>query len=116
VAFKAGDLVKVRTADEIRGTLDPWGKLKGCRFMPEMQPYCGTVQRVLKPMERFFDECAYSVKRANGLVLLKGVMCQGVKDSGRCDRSCFYFWRQEWLVGVREDRVTSTTWVEGGGL
>ena len=92
-----GDTVRVRSVGEIEVTLDQWGKLKGCRFMPEMRQYCGSTQHVLKPMERFFDECEYAVKKANGLVLLEGVMCQGVRDSGPCDRSCFFFWRQEWL-------------------
>ena len=97
LSLRIGDVVRVRPMGEIEATLDQWGKLKGCRFMPEMRPYCGSTQRVLKPMERFFDECEYAVKKANGLVLLEGVMCQGVRDSGPCDRSCFFFWRQEWL-------------------
>jgi len=65
--------------------------------MPEMRPYCRTQQTVLKPLERFFDEREYALKKAKGLVLLQDVMCQGVALSGRCDRSCFFFWRVEWL-------------------
>lgn len=95
--FAAGDLVRVRGEAEIAATLDQWGKLKGCRFMPEMRPYCRTQQTVLKPLERFFDEREYALKKAKGLVLLQDVMCQGVALSGRCDRSCFFFWRVEWL-------------------
>ena len=98
--LKAGDLVQVRPREEIQATLDPWGRLKGCGFMPEMWQYCGTTQRVLKPMERFLDECEYQIKRCRGVVLLEGLMCQGVVESGRCDRSCFFFWRKEWLVKI----------------
>jgi hypothetical protein len=29
-------------------------------------------------------------------------MCQGTKDFGRCDRSCFFFWREEWLEKLGE--------------
>jgi hypothetical protein len=96
----AGERVRVRAEEEIVATLDQWGKLKGCRFMPEMRPYCGTEQTVLKPLERFFDEREYALKKAKGLVLLKDVMCQGVDLSGRCDRSCFFFWRVEWLEKI----------------
>jgi hypothetical protein len=32
-------------------------------------------------------------------VLLDGVMCDGTEHGG-CDRSCFLFWREEWLKRV----------------
>jgi hypothetical protein len=68
--------------------------------MPEMEIYCGTTQRVLKPLQRFVDERDLRVKRSTGIILLEGVMCQGTADFGKCDRSCFYFWREEWLEKV----------------
>ncbi len=96
--FQPGDLVRVRSLPEIQETLNRWGQLKGCKFMPlEMSPYCGTIQRVLKPMERFVDERDYHVKKSSGIILLEGLCCQGTSDYGRCDRSCFFFWREEWL-------------------
>jgi len=95
--LKAGELVRVRSREEIQATLDHFGRLKGCAFLHGMEPYCGTIQRVLKPMERFVDERDLRVKKCKGLVLLEGVMCQGVTTFGRCDRSCFMFWREEWL-------------------
>jgi hypothetical protein len=95
--FKAGDLVRVRTKEEIKSTLNYWGQLKNCRFMSDMSPYCGTTQRVLKTVERFVDERDNRIKKSHGLVLLEGVYCQGTPDFGRCDRSCFFFWREEWL-------------------
>jgi hypothetical protein len=101
--LRAGDLVRVRSKEEILATLNHWGIRKGCMFMPEMTPYCGTIQRVLKRMERFVDERDYHVKRCNGIILLEGLNCQGTSDYGRCDRTCFYFWREEWLEKV-DDR------------
>jgi hypothetical protein len=95
--FKAGDLVRVRSIKEIRATLNADNWLRGCKFMPEMEQYCGTTQRVFKPVERFINECDYTVRKAKGLVLLENVYCQGLARAGRCDRSCFYFWRVEWL-------------------
>ena len=100
--LKAGDLVQVRPREEIQATLNPWGQLKGCMFMPEMLPYCGTTQRVLKRLERFVDERDYHVKKSQGIVLLEGLNCQGTSDYGRCDRACFYFWREEWLEKIDE--------------
>jgi hypothetical protein len=98
--LKAGDLVRVRSMEEIAGTLNSYGKLKGCSFIDGMDHYCQTVQRVLKPMERFVDERDFKVKKCSGLVLLEGVMCEGVTAFGRCDRCCYTFWREEWLEKI----------------
>jgi hypothetical protein len=100
--LEAGDFVRVRSKDEILATLNPWRQLKNCTFMPEQEQYCGTRQRVLKRLERFVDERDYRVKKVNGIVLLEGLNCQGTLDYGRCDRACFYFWREEWLDRIGE--------------
>ena len=98
--LQAGDRVRVLSKEEIQTTLNRWNQLKGCAFMEEMGPYCGTTQRVFKRVEKFLDERDYLVKKCNGVVILDGVMCQGTKDFGPCDRSCFFFWREEWLERI----------------
>lgn len=98
--LEAGELVRVRSREEIQATLDPWQQLRGCGFMAEMEPYCGTTQRVLKPVRQFVDERDYKVKKARGVYLLDGVMCEGTALFGRCDRGCLYFWRGEWLEAI----------------
>lgn len=99
-SLQAGDLVRVRSQEEIQTTLNHWSQLKGCTFMPEMAPYCGTTQRVHKRMERFVDERDLRVKRSRGIILLEGLHCQGTAEFGSCDRSCYYFWREEWLEKI----------------
>lgn len=91
-------MVRVRSRDEIRATLDRWNQLSGCVFMEEMWQYCGTIQKVFKRIEQFLDERDYLVKKCSGLVILENVFCHGTKDFGKCDRTCFYFWREEWLL------------------
>jgi hypothetical protein len=98
--LRAGDQVRVRSKEEIQATLDHWRQLKGCIFMAEMWPYCGTTQRILRPMKRFVDERDLRVKKSTGIVLLEGVMCQGTAEFGACDRSCLLFWREEWLEKI----------------
>jgi len=100
VSLAAGDLVRVRSEEEIRATLNAWNELKGCMFMDAQRQYCSTTQRVLKPVERFVDERDYRVKKAKGVVLLDGLICEGTPDYGRCDRACYYFWREEWLEKI----------------
>lgn len=100
--FLAGDLVLVRSREEIESTLDPFKELKGCAFLDTMWQYCGTKQRVLQPMARFLDERDYKVKKARGIVLLEGVLCHGTPVFGKCDRACHLFWREEWLEKVED--------------
>lgn len=92
-----GDIVRVKSREEIQTTLNLWNQLKGCAFMEEMWAYCGTTQKVLKRVDKFLDERDYLMKKCNGIVILDGVFCEGTKDFGPCDRSCFFFWREEWL-------------------
>jgi hypothetical protein len=100
----AGDMVRVRSRDDILETLDHWGALKGCAFLPEMESYCGTTQRILKRVNRFVDERDFQVKKSKGILLLEGIMCSGTSFYGPCDRSCFYFWREEWLEKVEGEK------------
>jgi len=92
-----GDVVLILPREEIRKTLNRWNGLRGCAFMEEMWSFCGTKQRVLKRVNTFLDERDYKMKKCKGLVILDGVVRGGTTDFGTCDRSCFFFWRQEWL-------------------
>lgn len=98
--LSAGDIVRVRSREEIESTLDRWNELKGCAFLESMWDYCGTTQRVLKPLERFLDERDYKVKKCKGIVLLDGIHCEGTPVFGSCDRMCYLFWRVEWLEKI----------------
>ena len=98
--LQPGDWVRVRSQKEIAAIVNHWDQVKGCAFMPEMAKYCGTTQQVLKSMERFVDERDLLIKKSRGIIFLEGVMCEGTEDFGRCDRSCFHFWREEWLEKI----------------
>jgi hypothetical protein len=98
--FMDGDLVRVRSREEIHATLDPFKELKGCAFLPEMYQYCGTRQRILKSMHSFMDERDYKLKKVRGVVLLENIICNGTATFGSCDRCCFLFWRDEWLEKI----------------
>jgi hypothetical protein len=99
-SFKKGDAVRVRSKEDIISTLDPFGELKGCSFLPEMHQYCGTEQLVFRAMQYFMDERDYKLKKTQGLILLENIFCAGTPVFGQCDRSCFLFWRHEWLQKI----------------
>lgn len=98
--MQAGDMVRVKSQEEIQKTLGQSDQLKGCAFMEEMWSYCGTKQRVLKRVEQFLEEHDYLVKKCKGVVILEGVLCTGTEGYPDCDRSCFRFWREEWLEKI----------------
>lgn len=100
IPFQTGDLVRVRSREEIQATLDPFKELKGCAFLPDMYQYCGTRQHVLKSMQNFMDERDYKLKKVRGVILLENIICNGTPSFGACDRCCFLFWREEWLEKI----------------
>jgi hypothetical protein len=99
-SLQAGDWIRVRSRKEIESTLDYWGELKGCGVLDGQWQYCDTTQRVLKPLKRFLDEREYRMLKCRNIVLLEGVTCEGIDAFGRCDRSCYFFWREEWLERI----------------
>ena len=95
-----GDMVRVKSENEIRNMLDPWGKYRGCLFVGRMYEYCGKIYPILKEVDFFYDEAKQRMCKCKDIVLLNNVLCHGqqklyLKD---CDRSCFYFWHKDWLV------------------
>lgn len=109
LGLKPGDWVRVRSAEEIRATLNPFKELRGCAFLEEMYGYCGTVQRVFRVVERFLDERDYKVKKSRGIILLEGAHCSGTVVYGRCDRACLLFWREEWLEKIEDPTLVPNT-------
>jgi hypothetical protein len=92
-----GELVEVRSEEEILSTLDEKGKLKGVSFMPEMKEFCGKKFKVYKRIEKIRVESSGEIRKIkNPTVFLEGVVCDG-KISGPCDRACFCWWREAWL-------------------
>jgi len=98
----AGDLVEVRSVDEIRATLDERGKHDGLKFMQPMWQYCGRRFRVLKQVRRILDEHDHEMRKVRNTVVLDGAIChgQGIRGREGCDRSCFFFWKEAWLRKV----------------
>jgi hypothetical protein len=94
-----GDIVKVRSVQEIRSMLDDHEKYKGCLFIDEMYEHCDKTYTVLKTVEYFFDEARQKMCKAKNNVLLEGVLCSGRQRLYRvsCDRNCFFFWHKDWL-------------------
>jgi len=93
----AGELVEVRTKEEILSTLDKNGQLDNLPFMPQMFEYCGKQLRVYKRAHKTCD----TVNRSSGRTMasavhLEGVRCDGAAYGG-CQAGCLIFWKEAWL-------------------
>lgn len=102
-----GDLVEVKTWDEIRATLDEQGCLEQLPFMPEMLTMCGRRAYVFRCVHRLFDYRKTRLMRhMDGAVLLVGTVCDGSSHGG-CEAACHTIWKSAWLR--RLDRSKDTT-------
>jgi hypothetical protein len=102
--LKPGDLVEVRSAEEILRTLDGEGTLDRVPFMPEMVAFCGKRFRVA---HRAVKTCYYGETSGmrkfphEDVVLLDQVRCSGADHDG-CQKACLIFWKEAWLRRVGE--------------
>lgn len=100
--LKPGDIVRIRSKEQILQTLDKDNRLEGCYFMDEMWQYCGSQHKVLKRVDYFFDERGAKFYRASNIVLLEDLCCSGklANFMPRCDRNCYVFWKEDWLEKI----------------
>ena len=102
--LRPGEIVEIKSREEIFATLDGNDKTQGLRFDGEMLKYCGQRARVLRRIEKIIDEKngrMLTIKR--DCVILDGVICTG--DYHRsCPRAIYPYWREAWLRRV-EDRA-----------
>jgi hypothetical protein len=96
--FKSGDLIEIRSAEEIDATLDETGCCEGMPFMAEMRQFCGRRFRVFKRADKICVEKPYymDLRRLKNAVTLEEVRCDGSEHDG-CKRLCMIFWKERWL-------------------
>jgi hypothetical protein len=98
--LEPGELVLVKSHDEIVDTLDENNKNRGLWFDLEMVKYCGGTYRVLSRVETIIDhKTGRMLNLPNDCIILEGVTTRG-------DHHRFYpqneypFWREIWLRRV----------------
>ncbi|MGH9163288.1 MAG: hypothetical protein ACRD2X_25275, partial [Vicinamibacteraceae bacterium] len=95
--LRAGDLVEVRSREEILATLDEQGRLDALPFMPEMLQFAGQRFRVFKRADKTCDTIERSgARRMYDTVHLDGLRCDGQAHGG-CQMRCLLFWKEAWL-------------------
>jgi hypothetical protein len=101
--LRPGDLVEVRSPDEILATLDAEGALDSVPFMPEMLRHVGRRFTVSKRVERICDTIADTgSRRMHDTVYLEDLRCDG-SGHGGCQAGCRIYWKEAWLKRVDAD-------------
>jgi hypothetical protein len=110
LGLKVGDLVEVRSAEEIQATLDDKGELDGLPFMPEMLAFCGRRLTVHKVAHKLCDYIGMTgMRRMYDAVHLTESRCDGSAHGG-CQNACSLYWKEQWLKPVgADDPVTPTS-------
>ena len=76
--LQPGELVRVRSKEEIVRTLDGNNSNRGMSFDAEMVRYCGREARVLRRVERIIDEKTGRMLRFKSpCIVLEDVTCRG---------------------------------------
>lgn len=95
--LRTGDIVEVKSLDEILGTLDEAGCLDGMPFMPEMLQFCGKQLRISKVAHKTCDtQCKTGGRSIKNCVHLEKSRCDGAGHDG-CQAQCNLFWKIAWL-------------------
>lgn len=109
--LKAGELVKIKSYEDILATLNEDSHNRGMYFDAELVPFCGGTYRVLDRVTRIINEkTGKMMLMKNDCIMLDGVVCQACYAKYRrfCPRSIYPYWREIWL-----ERISTGT--ESGG-
>jgi hypothetical protein len=98
--LQPGELVRIKSKEQIVRTLDVNNSNRGLSFDPEMLWYCGREARVLRRVERIVDERTGKLLRLKRpCIVLEDVTCRG-EYHRCCPRADYPYWREIWLERV----------------
>jgi hypothetical protein len=107
--LRPGDLVRIKTKQQIEATLDTNGRNRGLSFDGEMSIYCGRTARVRSRVNRLIEESnGEMIEIKSACIILEGVVCTG--DYHRfCTRAIYPYWREIWLEKLTDPTANPTS-------
>ncbi|MGH8351205.1 MAG: hypothetical protein ACRES5_32260, partial [Pseudomonas sp.] len=100
--LQPGDLVRIKSKEEIMKTLNKDRLNRGMGFEEEMSRYCGRQARVLRRVDQCIDErTGRLLQMKNPCIVLENTVCTGGYNAN-CPRAIYSFWREIWLDRVDE--------------
>jgi hypothetical protein len=115
--LQPGELVRVKSHEEILSTLNTSSKNRGLQWDAELVPYCGKAYRVADRVYKVIDEkSGKMVRMKNPSILLDSVVCQARYSPCRmfCPRSTYAYWREIWLERIESPSSPEETSFEVG--
>jgi glycosyltransferase involved in cell wall biosynthesis len=104
--LQPGELVEVRSKEEIIATLDKQNRNRGMLFDGAMIIFCGNIYRVLFRVNRMIDEkSGKMMDMKNPCIVLEGVTCAW-EYHRLCPKASFPYWRENWLKRAVESPET----------
>lgn len=98
--LQPGELVKIKSLEEMRETLDTKGRNRGLVCDIELKKFCGTTDRVKTRLEKMISEATGEMRKMEATVILEGNLCMCARVLGGCPRMDFCYWRELWLERV----------------
>lgn len=100
--LRPGELVEVKSLEEIRATLDGKGRNRGLVCDIESTVFCGKRFRVRSRLDRMISEPTGQMRKVDATVVLEGQGCLCARALGGCPRKDFAYWREIWLKRVEQ--------------
>ncbi|TYB69595.1 hypothetical protein FXF51_05330 [Nonomuraea sp. PA05] len=98
--LEVGELVRIKSKEEILDTLNDDLLNRGMGFEEEMARYCGRTARVRARVDRCLDEkTGRMLTMKSPCIILDDLVCEGVYNAN-CPREFVPFWREIWLERV----------------
>jgi len=112
--LQAGDVVRIRSRDEIIQTLDHNGCNRGMGICSEMLRCCGGEAQVRHRVDRIIDGETGLMRELSDTVMLRNIwngeslteecLCYG--QLGDCPRGEVMYWREIWLERLSEKKAS----------
>jgi hypothetical protein len=98
--LQPGELVRIKSREEIMATLDGNLLNRGMGFDAEMSRFCGRTARVKARATRCVDErSGRMLTMKNPCIILEDIVCEGA-FTANCPRQYVCWWREIWLERV----------------
>jgi|SRR5579871_5905178 len=103
LGLQPGELVRVKSHDDILNTVAADNKNRGMFWDAELVPYCGGTYKVAKRVTKLIGEQTRKmVEMKTACIILENVVCRARYSDCRmqCPKEMYPYWREVWLERV----------------
>lgn len=106
--LQAGELVRIKSQEEILTTINTSSKNRGLWWDAELVPYCEGTYKVLRRVTKIIDEKTGKMQEMkNPCIILDSVVCRARYSANRmfCPRNTYAYFREIWLERVEPQAI-----------